>query len=121
MFKNVEAGKISTGGSTITQQVAKLMYLSPERKYIRKFKEAILSYRIDRYLTKDEILHLYLNQIYLGHGTYGIESASIGYFGKSARELTLSEAALLAGFPKRRPPIHPTCFSTVPSKGRSTF
>ncbi len=88
------------GGSTITQQVAKLMYLSPEKKYIRKVKEAILSYKIDKYLTKDEILNLYLNQIYLGHGTYGIESASIGYFGKSAKELTLPEAALLAGLPK---------------------
>ncbi len=100
LFKNVEAGKIVQGGSTITQQVAKLMYLTPERKYVRKLKEAILSYRIDKYLTKDEILHLYLNQIYLGHGTYGIESASIGYFGKSARDLTLPEAALLAGLPK---------------------
>jgi penicillin-binding protein 1A len=99
-FKNMEAGKIVQGGSTITQQVAKLMYLTPERKYIRKLKEAILSYRIDRYLTKDEILNLYLNQIYLGHGTYGIESASIGYFGKSAKDLTLPEAALLAGLPK---------------------
>ena len=100
LFKNVEAGKIVQGGSTITQQVAKLMYLTPERKYVRKLKEAILSYRIDKYLTKDEILHLYLNQIYLGHGTYGIESASTGYFGKSARALTLPEAALLAGLPK---------------------
>ncbi|MRR17146.1 MAG: PBP1A family penicillin-binding protein [Deltaproteobacteria bacterium] len=100
VFKNVEAGKIVQGGSTITQQVAKLMYLTPERKYIRKFKEAILSYRIDKYLNKDEILNLYLNQIYLGHGTYGIESASIGYFGKSAKDLTLPEAALLAGLPK---------------------
>jgi penicillin-binding protein 1A len=99
-FKNVEAGKIVQGGSTITQQVAKLMYLTPERKYIRKFKEAILSYRIDRYLTKDEILNLYLNQIYLGHGAYGIEAASLGYFGKSAKELTLPEAAMLAGLPK---------------------
>ncbi len=100
MFKNVEAGKIVQGGSTITQQVAKLMYLSPERKYVRKMKEAILSYRIDKYLTKDEILHLYLNQIYLGHGAYGIESASLSYFGHGAKELTLPEAALLAGLPK---------------------
>ena len=100
MFKNVEAGRIVQGASTITQQVAKLMYLSPERKYIRKFKEAILSYRIDKYLTKDEILNLYLNQIYLGHGTYGIESAALGYFGKNAKNLTLPEAALLAGMPK---------------------
>ena len=76
------------------------MYLSPERKYIRKLKEAILSYRIDKYLTKEEILNLYLNQIYLGHGTYGIESAAIGYFGHGAKDLTLPEAAMLAGLPK---------------------
>lgn len=100
VFKNLEAGHIIQGGSTITQQVAKMMYLSPEKKYTRKFKEAILAYKIDRYLTKDEILNLYLNQIYLGHGTYGLESASLGYFGKSARELKLHEAALLAGMPK---------------------
>lgn len=77
-----------------------MMYLSPEKKYTRKLKEAILAYKIDKYLNKDEILSLYLNQIYLGHGTYGIESASLGYFGKSARELKLHEAALLAGLPK---------------------
>lgn len=98
--KNIEAGRVIQGGSTITQQVAKMMYLSPERKYTRKFKEAILAYKIDKYLTKDEILNLYLNQIYLGHGTYGIESASLGYFGKSAKYLKLHEAALLAGLPK---------------------
>lgn len=98
--KNFEAGQIIQGGSTITQQVAKMMYLSPEKKFTRKFKEAILAYKIDKYLNKDETLHLYLNQIYLGHGTYGIESASLIYFGKSARELKLHEAALLAGLPK---------------------
>ena len=100
VFKNFEAGHIVQGASTITQQVAKMMYLSPEKKYMRKIKEAILAYKIDKYLTKDEILNLYLNQIYLGHGTYGIESASLGYFGKSARALTLPEAAMLAGLPK---------------------
>ncbi len=100
VFKNIEAGHIIQGGSTITQQVAKMMYLSPEKKYARKLKEAILAYKIDTYLNKNEILNLYLNQIYLGHGTYGIESASLGYFGKSARELKLPEAALLAGLPK---------------------
>ena len=100
MVKNFEAGHIVQGASTITQQVARIMYLSPEKKYMRKVKEAILSYKIDKYLAKDEILNLYLNQIYLGHGTYGIESASLGYFGKSAKELTLPEAALLAGLPK---------------------
>jgi penicillin-binding protein 1A len=100
VFKNFEAGHIVQGASTITQQVAKMMYLSPEKKYMRKIKEAILAYKIDKYLTKDEILNLYLNQIYLGHGTYGVESAALGYFGKSSHTLTLPEAALLAGLPK---------------------
>lgn len=100
LLKNFEAGHIVQGASTITQQVAKMMYLSPEKKYMRKVREAILAYKIDKYLTKDEILNLYLNQIYLGHGTYGIESASLGYFGKSARDLALPEAAMLAGLPK---------------------
>ncbi|HBB17023.1 MAG TPA: penicillin-binding protein [Syntrophus sp. (in: bacteria)] len=99
-FKNLEAGRIVQGGSTITQQVAKVLYLSPEKSYLRKIKEALLAYKIDKYLTKEEIITLYLNHIYLGHGTYGIEAASQGYFGKSARDLTLAEAALLAGLPK---------------------
>jgi penicillin-binding protein 1A len=99
-FKNIEAGKVVQGGSTITQQVAKALYLSPERSYVRKLKEAILAFKIDRYLSKEEILGLYMNHIYLGHGTYGIEAAAQGYFGKSARFLTLPEAALLAGLPK---------------------
>ena len=99
-YKNIEAGRIVQGGSTITQQVAKALYLSPEKSYLRKLKEAILAYKIDTYLTKEEILHLYLNHIYLGHGTYGIEAASEAYFGKSARYLTLPEAAMLAGLPK---------------------
>jgi penicillin-binding protein 1A len=99
-FKNLEAGRIVQGGSTITQQVAKVLYLSSERSYLRKIKEAILAYKIDKYLTKEEIITLYLNHIYLGHGTYGIEAASQGYFGKSARDMTLAEAALLAGLPK---------------------
>ena len=110
-FKNLEAGRIVQGGSTITQQVAKVLYLSPERKYMRKLKEALLAYKIDKYLTKEEILTLYLNHIYLGHGTYGIEAASQGYFGKGARDLTLAEAALLAGLPKApsnySPYLHP--------------
>ena len=110
-FKNMKAGSIVQGGSTITQQVAKGLFLSPEKKYIRKLREAILAYRIDRYLKKYEILNLYLNQIYLGHGAYGIEAASQHYFGKTAKELTLPEAALLAGLPKApsrySPVLHP--------------
>ncbi len=110
-FKNMEAGGIVQGGSTITQQVAKGLFLSPEKKYIRKLKEAILAYKIDRYLKKYEILNLYLNHIYLGHGTYGIEAASQQYFGKPAEQITLPEAALLAGLPKApsrySPFLHP--------------
>ena len=99
-IKNMLAGHIIQGGSTITQQVAKSLFLTPEKSYARKLKEAILAYRIDRYLKKYETLNLYLNQIYLGHGTYGVETAARKYFGKSASELTLPEAALLAGLPK---------------------
>jgi penicillin-binding protein 1A len=99
-LKNMAAGRIVQGGSTITQQVAKTLYLSPEKSYLRKIKEVILAYKIDKYLTKEEILNLYLNHIYLGHGTYGVEAASQGYFGKSARYINLAEATLLAGLPK---------------------
>jgi penicillin-binding protein 1A len=99
-LNNVKAGEIVQGGSTITQQVVKTLLLSPERTFTRKIKEAILAYRIDRSLSKDQILHLYLNQIYFGSGAYGVEAAARTYFGKSASELTLPEAALLAGLPK---------------------
>ena len=99
-FKNIEAGAIVQGGSTITQQVTKSFFLTPEKSYIRKVKEAILAYRIDKKFTKEEILFLYLNQIYLGHGAYGVEAASENYFGKSAQELTLAECAILAGLPQ---------------------
>ncbi|MBN2846215.1 MAG: PBP1A family penicillin-binding protein [Deltaproteobacteria bacterium] len=107
--KNLKAGKIVQGGSTITQQVAKSLFLTPEKSYIRKLKEAILAYRIDKYLKKYEILNLYMNQIYLGHGAYGVEAAAQRYFGKQAKDLTLPEAALLAGLPKapnRYSPVH---------------
>ncbi len=98
--KNIKAGAIVQGGSTITQQVAKSFFLSPERTYKRKLKEAILAYRIDKRLTKDEILYLYLNQIYLGHGAYGVEAASENYFGKHAKDLNLAECSMLAGLPQ---------------------
>lgn len=90
-------GEIRQGGSTITQQLAKVMFLSPERTLSRKIKEAILALRMEKQLTKEEILEQYLNRIYFGHGAYGIEMASRIYFGKSARRLKLNEAALLAG------------------------
>jgi penicillin-binding protein 1A len=99
-MKNVQAGGIVQGGSTITQQVAKSMLLSPERKFSRKFREAILAYRMEKALSKEEILHLYLNQIFLGHGAYGIQAAAENYFAKDVEELTLAECALVAGLPQ---------------------
>ncbi len=99
-IKNLEAGTIVQGGSTITQQVTKSFLLTPERSYERKIKEAILAYRIDKTFSKEEILYLYLNQIYLGHGAYGVEAAAENYFGKSVNELNLAECAILAGLPQ---------------------
>ena len=88
------------GASTITQQVAKNFLLSNEVSIDRKLKEAILAFRIERALSKERILELYLNQIYLGEGSYGIASASLQYFDKSISELNYPEAALLAALPK---------------------
>ncbi len=99
-LKNVRAGKVVQGGSTITQQVAKSLLLSSERKYSRKIKEAILARRMDKRFTTDEILEIYLNQSYFGSGSYGIESAAQTYFSKHIWELGLPETALLAGLPK---------------------
>ena len=97
---NLKAGRIVQGGSTITQQVAKSFFLSSERKLPRKIKEALLASRMEEVLTKDEILHLYLNQIYFGSGAYGVQAASESYFGKDIEEVNLAEAALLASLPK---------------------
>jgi penicillin-binding protein 1A len=99
-LKNLEAGAIKQGGSTITQQVTRSFLLTPERSYIRKIKEVILSYRIEKDFSKEEILFLYLNQIYLGHGAYGVQAAAENYFGKSVKELSLAECAILAGLPQ---------------------
>ncbi len=99
-IKNFKAGTIVQGGSTITQQVTKSFLLTPERTYKRKLKEAILAYKIENKFSKDEILYLYLNQIYLGHGAYGVEAASENYFGKHAKDLNLAECAMLAGLPQ---------------------
>lgn len=101
LIKNIREGGIVQGGSTITQQVAKNVVLSPEKSISRKIKEAILAYRMENNLSKEEILYIYLNHIYLGDGTYGVETASSNYFGKSAKDISLAEAALLAGLPKR--------------------
>jgi penicillin-binding protein 1A len=98
-FRNIEALDVVQGGSTITQQIAKSFFLTSEKSFSRKVKEAILAQRIEHYLTKNEILHLYLNQIYLGEGSYGVAAAAKTYFGKPVEKLTLAESALLAGLP----------------------
>ncbi len=108
MFKNLQAGEIVQGGSTITQQVVKSLLLTPERTYTRKLKEALLAYRIDSSLTKNEILYLYLNQIYFGSGAYGVEAAARTYFDKSASQLNIAEASMLAGLPKAPSRFSPT-------------
>lgn len=97
---NFRAGRMQQGGSTITQQVAKNLLLTPERTLFRKIKEVILANRMEKNLNKKQILYLYLNQIYLGQGAYGVEAASRVYFNKSAKDLTLAEAALLGGLPQ---------------------
>ncbi|WP_236075392.1 penicillin-binding protein 1A [Mariprofundus sp. EBB-1] len=97
---NLRAGHTVQGGSTITQQVAKNFLLTSEKSYVRKIREAILAYRIEQAFSKDEILYLYLNHIYLGRGSYGVASAAWRYFHKNLDELTLAECATLAGLPK---------------------
>ena len=97
---NLKAGKKVQGGSTITQQMARTLVLSSEKTYTRKLKEVILSLRMEKHLSKQDILYIYLNQIYLGHGAYGVEMASRIYFRKSTKQLSLAEASILAGLPK---------------------
>ena len=100
MGANLRARRLVQGASTITQQLAKNIFLTRERTLSRKVKELLLTLQMERNLSKDEILQLYINQIYFGHGAYGIESAARTFFGKPAQELTLPECALLAGLPK---------------------
>ena len=99
-FANLKAGRVVQGGSTITQQVAKLMLLGSERNLFRKIREAILANKIERRLKKEQIIAIYLNHAYLGHGAYGVQAASEVYFGKDAKDLSVAEAAMLAGLPK---------------------
>ncbi|MBC6441032.1 MAG: PBP1A family penicillin-binding protein [Rhodospirillales bacterium] len=94
---NIQAGGVLQGGSTITQQVAKNLFLTPERSFKRKAQEALLALWLERRFTKGEILAIYLNRVYLGAGTYGVDAAAKRYFDKSARDLTLPEAAMIAG------------------------
>ncbi len=100
MVANLKQGRLAQGGSTITQQLARQSFLTLDKTYTRKVQEVLLALRIEHQYTKDEILQLYLNKMYFGAGLYGAEAAAMGYFGKHARELTVAEAALLAGLVK---------------------
>ncbi|MBI4849036.1 MAG: PBP1A family penicillin-binding protein [Nitrospirae bacterium] len=100
ILKDIIAGRIKEGASTITQQLAKVIFLSPEKTVVRKLKEATLAFRIEKNLKKEEILELYLNKVYFGHGAYGVEMAARTYFGKSVSDLNLAEAALICGLVK---------------------
>ncbi|ESZ24444.1 MULTISPECIES: transglycosylase domain-containing protein [unclassified Mesorhizobium] len=100
MVTNVLGGHFSQGGSTLTQQLAKNLFLTPDRTLERKVQEVLLALWLEHKHTKDQILEMYLNRVYFGSGAYGVEAASRRYFGKSARDVTLSEAALLAGLLK---------------------
>jgi penicillin-binding protein 1A len=100
LVANVKEREITQGASTITQQLARNLFLTPERSFKRKLKEMLLAIKIERTFSKDKILEMYLNYIYLGQGAYGVEAASRIYFGKHVKDLTLDEAALLAGLPK---------------------
>lgn len=98
--RNLKEGEIKEGGSTITQQLAKNLFLSQEQTFDRKLKELILAIKLEYKCTKDEILEMYLNVIYYGSGAYGIADASAEYFNKNVSDLTLSECAMLAGLPQ---------------------
>jgi len=100
IYQNFRRGRIVEGGSTITQQLAKVLFLTPDKSLERKLKEAVLALELERRYSKDRILELYLNQIYFGHGAFGIEAAARTFFGKGVGELVLPESALLAGLPK---------------------
>lgn len=105
LWHNFKGGKVLEGGSTITQQLAKVLFLTPDKSLSRKMKEMIIAFQLEKKYSKDRILELYLNHIYFGHGSFGVEAAARTYFGKSVSELNLSEAALLAGLP-RAPKIY---------------
>lgn len=99
-YINLQKGRIVEGGSTITQQLVKNLYLSHERTFKRKLYEALLTLKLELIYDKKKILEMYLNNIYFGHGAYGVEAASEKYFGKPVRDLNIAESALLAGLPK---------------------
>jgi penicillin-binding protein 1A len=107
-INNLLEGRLAQGGSTLTQQLARQSFLTPDKTLRRKVTEIFVAARLERQFTKDEILELYLNKVYFGDGLYGVEAASLGYFGKHASEVSLSQAALLAGLVKAPSAYAPT-------------
>lgn len=114
LLVNLRALRPAEGGSSITQQLAKLLLLTPEKHLSRKIKEAVLAIEIEKRYSKEKILELYLNQVYFGHGAYGVESAAHTYFKKSVDQLNLAEAAILAGLPRA-----PNYYSPITDKERA--
>ncbi|WP_170019176.1 PBP1A family penicillin-binding protein [Campylobacter sp. RM16190] len=108
IIKDIKAGKLVEGASTITQQLVKNMILTREKKFTRKIQEMIVAMKLEKELTKEQILERYLNQVYLGHGYYGIKAAAKGYFRKELNELTIKEIAILVGLPKAPSAYDPT-------------
>jgi penicillin-binding protein 1A len=100
VIQNYRRGRLVEGGSTITQQLTKVLFLTPDKSLERKLKEAVLALELERRYSKDRILEMYLNQVYFGHGSYGVEAAARTYFGKPVSELAVRESALIAGLPR---------------------
>jgi penicillin-binding protein 1A len=119
--KNIRVGTFAEGASTITQQIAKTLFLTPKKTLVRKLREAILAFQLERRYTKDEILALYLNQIYLGSGAYGVAAAARRYFDKPVADLGLAECALVAGLPKAPSRYSPWPIRSWPWRAETSF
>lgn len=120
VLKDIRAGEFVEGASTITQQLAKTLFLDPKKTMMRKLKEALLAFQLERRYTKDEILEYYLNQVYFGSGAYGVASAAKVFFGKPVQDLSLPECALVAGMPKAPSRYSPLVNQTRAKKRRNT-
>lgn len=115
VVRNVKTGRFAQGASTLTQQLSRTLFLTPRKTLVRKIREGILALQLERRYTKDEILTLYLNQVYFGSGAYGVQSAATIFFNKNVRELNLEECALIAGMPQS-----PSRYSPLLNKGLAT-
>jgi len=120
VYINLKGGTVRQGGSTITQQLTKNLFLSSDKTYHRKLKELALAIKLERLYTKDEILEMYINVIYYGSDAYGIQAASQTYFNKNAKDLTREECALLAGLPQAPSIYNPKANPDLAQKRKAT-